>query len=268
MSVSFNAITSVIQEQKPLKSILKKQESQVIDHQEVSLSVTAEIHELWNESKELRDTAIQNNNARLYEIDPELVGSPRWTGCCMISIFHYIACAFSSWWNQDEIKTLQAANKILGNPAFQNFKSEKKWGSAAVQALNHSKISESQGRQQVMDLSKTLDKVLKLSISWADSQKKPLTHELKFQLSAAEKIEKRTTSRSANKNMAFYRQARASGRLNHDVRCGTYDNPDDDKRDVIEKSEINWNFFENQQPRRRRDLAEVNRQWNEEYNGK
>lgn len=268
MSVSFNAITSAIQEQKPLKSILKKQKSQDVGPQEFRSSVTAEIHELWNKSKLLRDTAVQNNNARLYEIDPELVGKSRWTGCCMISIFRYIACAFSSWWNQDEIKTLQVANKILKNPAFENFESEKKWGSAAVRALNHSKISDPQDREQVRELIGILDKVLKLSISWADSQKKPLTHELKFQLSAAEKIEKRKTSRSANKNMAFYRQARASGRLNHDVRCGTYDNPDDDKRDVIEKSEINWNFFENQQPRRRRDLAEVNRQWNEEYNGK
>lgn len=68
--------------------------------------------------------------------------------------------------------------------------------------------------------------------------------------------------------MAFYRKARAYGRLNHDVRCGTYKNSAKDDRDVIKESEINWNFLKNQQPRRRRDLTKVNRQWNEEYNGK
>ncbi|WP_420420782.1 hypothetical protein [Simkania sp.] len=253
MSVKFDTSNApVIQDQKPLKGILKRDESQKSDPKRVVFSLEAEVQQVWDDSKELRTTAYQSNRARLYKIDPASVGQSRWTGSCLTTIFHWIGSAFSSWWNQDEIKTLQAANKVLSDPtSIRDLRSKRKWGSALVQALNDSKISD-QDQKKFHGVIKSISQLQKI-------------HGFESELTPEERLEMRTFSRKAGYKRVIYGQIRAQGRLNHDPKCGTYDFSDVDKRDIIDQSEINLDYYKSKKPRKRKDIDQVNRDWNKEY---
>lgn len=179
------------------------------------------IQRLWDESEQLRHTTIQKNDKRLYEIDPELVGKSRWGDSCIPNIFSYIGSVFSSWWNQDEVEILQAANEILKSPAFtQPYEIEKQWGYAATCAFTVSKVEQSD-QQQVQAVVKTINKAYKLKITWADQEHKPLTQVKKFHLSQEEKLEKRRAFREGCQMEQMYRQQARRGQMEDDPKRKT-----------------------------------------------
>lgn len=215
MSVGLDTPNIVGVSPKPLKSCLKRQENKPVESQHDT------IQRLWAESEQLRHTTIQKNDERLYEIDPELVGKSRWGDSCIPNIFRYIGSVFSSWWNQEEIKTLQAANVILNNPALtKEYQTEKAWGKAATWAFTHSKVKQSD-QQQVQAVVRTINKVYKLKITWADQAHKPLTQVKVFHLSQDEKLEKRLAFRKGRLKEQLYRQQARRGLMEDDPRRKT-----------------------------------------------
>ncbi|WP_420420778.1 hypothetical protein [Simkania sp.] len=205
----------------PLKGILKNRNLKSSTKQERQTQIIDKVVQLWDDAKHLRSSAIQNNNARLYEIDPKLVGESRWGNSWVPNIFKYVGSVFLSWWNKEEIKALEVANIVLNQSAFtQDFESEKKWGSAAVQAFDHSIITDSD-REKVNELTKTLGEILILRISWADSKQKDLYEERCFTLSKSEKMEKKQINFEVGRQRFHYLQQRYSGEMEDDPRRKT-----------------------------------------------
>jgi len=233
--------------------------------------VQERFQEKFQSFKKQVGSAIAKNNERLYEIDPHLVGKSRWDEpkdserCCFeetswgelfANIFSYIGSAFSSWWKGDEVARLQTENQHLsqlGSKKFEDFSE----GDFKAFKTHDKLFNDASELRQLKSLENRLSR---RSVVYSDEVGEPIEKTRKFPWTKNDRATRSKETRARLKKVPVYQALRRAGMLNHDKRCETYGNFED-QRDAISFDEVKV------YPRRHKtSLIEANARWNAYYN--